>query len=96
MTPSGIAVDVEHVRGIVSRWTTSGQRLSALRFPEFADVCAPGSAVASTLQSLADPAERACTDIGNRLVGLGDAAAGFLRRTTGIDASAANSFPGHS
>ncbi|WP_155826942.1 hypothetical protein [Jongsikchunia kroppenstedtii] len=95
MTSPGMTVDVDHVRGIVDHWTASGKRLSGLHFPEFAGVSAPGSAVAAALRSLRDPTERACADIGERLAGLADAADDFLRKTTGIDTSAAESFPGH-
>jgi hypothetical protein len=95
MTSPGIAVDVEHVRGIVDAWSSGGKRLSALGFPEFAAASAPGSAVATALRSLTDPSQRACADVGGGLVGLAQSADRFLHSTVHVDSSAAQAFPGH-
>jgi len=95
MTPPGITVEVEHVRGIIDQWAFSGNRLSALHFPEFVAVPAPGSAVATVLRSLASPAEQSCRDIGERLVELAEATDKFLQRTSDTDSSAGDAFAGH-
>lgn len=94
MAPPPMEVDVAGVGNVAKQWKTGADRLSALRFGEFAAAAGSGSAVAAALHSISAPAERSCGDIGNRLASLADAANEFLESVLRHDSFPVRHDPG--